>query len=106
MMRYLGRVLGIALFVAVVWSSSANAVTAWFTCEVTAAGNSSDGTLWVQLTDVSGAFTTKWFIGTSAIEKEMLATALTAMTADMQVLVNTDPDDGTFPLLNNLYLLK
>ena len=32
-MRHLGRMLGIALFVSVVWSSSANADAAWYTCK-------------------------------------------------------------------------
>lgn len=107
-MRLVGKILMVALFASAVWTSAAHAANAWYSCTVNAIGLASNGTLFVQLTDLGGggAFTNKYFIGTAAITTEMLATGLTAIAIDLNVLVNTDITAGTFPTLNNMYLKK
>ena len=107
-MKRIGMFLAVAILVGTAWVSAAQAAPAWYSCTVNAIGLSSGGTLFIQLTDLGGgaAFTTKYFVGPSAITKEMLATGLTAVSSDLNVLVNTDITAGTFPTLNNMYLLK
>ena len=107
-MKRIGMFLAVAILVGTAWVSVAQAATAWYSCTVNAIGLSSGGTLFIQLTDLGAgnAFTNKYFVGPSLITKEMLATGLTAVSSDLNVLVNTDITAGTFPTLNNMYLLK
>ena len=107
-MKRIGMFLVVAILVGTAWVSAAQAATAWYSCTVNAIGLSSGGTLFIQLTDLGGgaAFTTKYFVGPIQITNQMLAIALTAFAGDLKVLVNTDITAGTFPTLNNMYLLK
>ncbi len=84
------------------------AAPSWFDVEINMAGMSANGTLFIRVTDLAStpAFTNLWLIGNPSLSREMLATALAAMTNDMVAFVNTDPDDPGFPLANNLYLRK
>ena len=87
---------------------SVQAAPAWYDVEIVAAGMSANGTLFIRITDqaASPAFTNLWVIGNPDLAKPMLATALAAMTNDMVALINTDPNEAGFPLINNLYLKK
>ena len=57
----------------------------WFTCEVGAAGPAEDGNIYIQLRDVGGAFSLQWYFAVSNERKEMLATALAAITSGFRV---------------------
>ena len=72
-MKRIGMFLAVAILVGTAWTSAVHAATAWYTCEITAIGLSSVGTLFVQLTDLGG------------------------VSSDLNVLVNTDITAGTFP---------
>ncbi len=87
---------------------NAQAAPTWYDVEINMAGMSANGTLFIRVTDLAStpAFTNLWLIGNPSLSREMLATALAAMTNDMVAFVNTDPDDPGFPLANNLYLRK
>jgi hypothetical protein len=87
---------------------STQAAPTWYDVEINMAGMSANGTLFIRVTDLasSPAFTNLWIIGNPSLSREMLATALAAMTNDMVAFVNTDPTDPGFPLANNLYLKK
>lgn len=83
---------------------SAHAYT-WHTCQVVQAGPGW-GKTYIMLTDTDGtspAFQDQWFQPRNDLIKEMLATALTAMTGGQYVRVCTDLK-GTYPYLQALYL--
>jgi hypothetical protein len=64
-----------------------NASAAWYTCTVTAAGQSNNALL-IKLTDNGGTFTDRFFIAEEAKKNQILATALTAVSNGMNVEVN------------------
>lgn len=77
----------------------------WFTCEVGAAGPAEDGTIYVLLKDVGGAFPYQWYYAIVNERKEMLATALAAITSGIKVtvyLVSKDP----YSQINRMYIWK
>ena len=101
-MKRTGMILAVALLVGMSWTSTARAA-GWFTCEVIAAGMAGTDVVIVRLS-ASGAFSNKWFIGTSAA-KGMLAVALTAIALDNPVSCRVD-SDSTPGKLFRLYLKK
>ena len=75
----------------------------WFICNVVGAGPDENGNVVVRLTDASGAFQDRWFDAVAISKREMLATALAAMTSGFKVnalLVSTDQ----YSPLNRLYI--
>ena len=106
-MRALKRVIAITLLSTLPMVTS-HAALGWFTCEVHATGMAGPGATFIQLTDLAAnpAFSTKWFVGTTEIANQVLATALAAATSDMTVLLYADPDTGGFPVALRLYLKK
>ena len=66
----------------------------WFTCRVERTGPSEDGKIYVWLTDQGGTFN-HWFYAMEAIQREILSTALTAISTGLLVdayLRSTDPE--------------
>ena len=61
----------------------------WYTCTVNMAGAGWGKHCYIKLSDTadSPAFKNTWFIARDSQKKEMLATALTAMTNNMNVVV-------------------
>ncbi len=106
-MRQIAKVLVVAVLVSMVWTSSAHAAAAWFKCEVLLAGMPTPDELFIRLKNLgpSPAFTSKAFVGTSANAKEMFATALVAMSADLAVWVFVDADVA-FPPIAGVFLTK
>ena len=92
-MKRFGMFLAVAFLVTTAWSSTVQAAPGWFTAKVCLAGIIPGGGLVVRLTDVANppAFVCAPFTNTT-IPREMLATTLTAMTADLSILVFVDPD--------------
>jgi len=72
---------------------NAHAARQWYTCTIVDAGPTWGG-VYLRLTDDGGAFYEKWFQFRPDQEKEMLATALTAMSNNMKVKALIDLDDG------------
>jgi len=74
----------------------------WFSCTVNMAGPSENGSISVHLREVNGQFN-KWFVAAAAVKKEILATALTAISASLKVsvYVTTTDEYGT---LNRLFV--
>lgn len=107
-MRQVKTILAIALLLTGVWSTAAQAELGFFTCEVKAAGKFSENAVFIRLTDTANepAFTNKWFRAKAGIGNEMLAAALSALTADIPVSIHADPAEKGFPELNQLYLWK
>ena len=58
----------------------------------------------LQLTDLGGAFTNKWFTTINLTKKEMLATALTALATGQELWVAVDPLDAGFPVIDTVFL--
>ena len=85
--------------------TDSRAAPAFYVCTVEAAGPQDDGVIYIGLTSAP-AFTWKWFIAPTDIQKEILAISLTAMSNGMQVLVQTDASAAGYPLIKNFYLLK
>ena len=106
-MRGLRKIVVVSLL-SMVPMMATQAAPSWFDVEINMAGMSGNGTLFIRVTDLAAtpAFTNLWLIGNPSLSREMLATALAAMTNDMVAFVNTDPLDPGFPLANNLYLRK
>lgn len=57
----------------------------WHSCEVVRTGPAEDGVVYVMLRDVGGAFPARWFKAEDRIKREMLATALAAMSTGYRV---------------------
>lgn len=76
----------------------------WFTCDVTRAGPAENGTIYIGLKDVGGAFPGTWFEAVPSMEKEMLATALTAVSTGKRCTVSIT-DTAPYSTLNRLYII-
>jgi hypothetical protein len=78
----------------------------WHTCDVVRTGPAEDGTIFIRLRDVGGAFPSRWFPAAGPTKREMLATALTAITTGLHVnafLTSTTEYQG---VVNRLYLSR
>ena len=106
-MRQVKKIFTAALLV-VMWSTSAQAELGWFVSRVLHAGKVNAPVVLLQLTHNNAApsFTGKWFKAKSGVENEMLAVALAAMTADLLVTVQVDPDAAGAPEIMQMYLRK
>ena len=107
-MKRKSLVITLLIALGVVLSSgvSANAAEGWFVCTIDAAGPNQSG-IYVSLTDTASpqAFKQKWFRCPDNRSNEMLATALTAMTNNMKVSVDVDPEQ-VYGDINIMYLLS
>jgi len=78
---------------------------AWHVCEVMKAGPSEDGTIYIALRDVGGAFSSRWFVAMNPVKKEILATALTAMSTGLTVDTSLS-DTAEYSTLNRIYVRR
>ena len=62
----------------------------WYDCDVIRAGPGGDGSIYIMLRDKAAAFDSTWFVALPAQQKEMLATALTAVTTGLSVRASLD----------------
>ena len=76
----------------------------WFTCDVTRAGPAENGTIYLGLRDVGGTFPSRWFQAVPQMEKEMLATALTAVSTGKRVRTSI-ADTAAYSTVNRLYII-
>lgn len=76
----------------------------WFSCNVNMTGPGENGNIYVHLREVSGRFD-QWYVATAAVKKEILATALTAISASLQVscYLTTTDQYGT---INRLFVAR
>jgi hypothetical protein len=70
-------------------------MAAFYDCDVIRAGPGGDGAIYIMLRDKAGAppagaFDSTWFVANPAQQKEMLATALTAVTTRLSVRASLD----------------
>ncbi|MDY6954407.1 MAG: hypothetical protein SWE60_23125 [Thermodesulfobacteriota bacterium] len=102
MLSVMIAVLGMVAF----FAATSHAANEWYTCTVVNVGPSFGG-YYVYLDDDGTAFEgadKKWFKLRPGQEKEMLATALTAMSNAESVWVNTNLVTPAEPTVNALYL--
>ena len=101
-MKRLTQAFAVALIL-LSWSPAANAGQSWFLCNVDATGLSGNRVL-IRLSDTAAdpAFSRKWFQADDRISKEVLATALSIITADLKAWVRVDPD-GRVPVIGRIY---
>jgi hypothetical protein len=76
----------------------------WFTCRVDKAGPIEDGRVLVQLTARDVQFT-RWFVATDAIKREILSTALTAMSMGFLVDAGLSSDVEN-SVIERLYITR
>jgi hypothetical protein len=82
------RILALVLVVTGILALGAQEAQAeWLTCTVVQVGCGYNNTF-LNLTDAGSAFSGRWFLADPTSYKEILATALTAVTAGKTVLVN------------------
>jgi len=76
----------------------------WFSCNVNMTGPGENGDIYVHLREVSGRFD-QWYVAAAAVKKEILATALTAISASLQVscYLTTTDQYGT---INRLFVAR
>lgn len=77
----------------------------WHTVDVKMAGPAAGETIPIMLTDTGGAFQDRWFYAHEAHEKEMLATALTALSTGAKATVMLHSRDA-YSQIQYLYLHK
>ena len=78
-------------------------MAAFYNCDVIRAGPGGDNTIYIMLRDKEGAFPERWFVALPAQQKEMLATALTAVTTGLSVRASLD-DTNENTQINRLYI--
>lgn len=85
-------------------AQSADAGDKWYTCDVQYAGLQY-GIMYIRLTERDGVFANKWCLvsGSTAEQNQILAVALTAVSAGRQVRVRLDASE-TYPLLDAIYV--
>jgi hypothetical protein len=76
----------------------------WFTCRVDKAGPIEDGRVLVLLTARDVQFT-RWFVATDAIKREILSTALTAMSMGFLVDAGLSSDVEN-SVIERLYITR
>ncbi len=76
----------------------------WFTCRVDKTGPIEDGRVLVLLAAQDGQFT-RWFIATDAIKREILSTALTAMSTGLLVDAGLSSADEN-SIIERLYMTR
>src|SRR6266850_4716857 len=64
----------------------------WFRCRVTKAGPAEDNKIYIRLAEKQGSWE-RWFSAIDAFKKEMLATALTAISTGNEVDVSLETID-------------
>jgi len=95
-----------AMFLFVVSPPNAQAdFSGWATCDVLMAGTIADaeGNSYVRLTDQGGAFTNRFFLLNYDVKKEMLATALTAISLDKPARVRISYAEP-YSIITHFYL--
>jgi len=76
----------------------------WFTCNVTLGGPTETGEIYLRLREVGGQFD-RWYATVSLVKKEMLATALTAMTLGFPVWAGLSTIDE-YGTIERLYIIR
>jgi hypothetical protein len=76
----------------------------WFSCNVTMTGPGENGNIFVRLREVNGRFDT-WFLAAASVRKEILATALTAISASLRVSVYLTTTDQ-YGTVNRLFVVR
>jgi len=96
----------VVLSMLAVFAVSAHA-GAWYTCTVNMAGAGWGTHCYIKLSDTAATpdFENKWFVALDSQEKEMLATALTAMTNNMQVKVYIS-SSSPYSIIRAMYLIS
>ncbi len=74
----------------------------WFDCFVNLTGPAEDGTIFIHLRETGGKFD-RWYSATAGMKKEMLATALAALTSGKPVTVDLTTTDE-YGVVNRLYV--
>ncbi len=77
----------------------------WYHCEVTRTGPAEDGVVYVMLRDTGGAFSDRWFKAVDRMKREMLATALAAMSTGRRVDAAVT-SDVQYSELQRLYIVR
>ena len=103
-MRYF-PILTVVVFLIVGWIPKAHAAPAWYVCDIHATGVSNTEHIFVRLTDTASppTFKNKWFIADAKVKNEMLATALSAITADLKLWIKADIDAASPPVIQRMY---
>ena len=107
--RRLGYMLIVCLFTGLFYSSSAQAVTFVYICDIVGIGAKHRGIkepkVIVTLDEVGGAFTGKEYKFPDISRKEMMATALAALSNGLQLEIYTN-DNGGQPLITEIHLVN
>ena len=78
----------------------------WFVCEVIRVGPAEDGNIYIALNEVGGQFGGwRWYSAVSQESREMLATALTALTTGLHVTAALSTTDW-YGSIERLYIAR
>jgi len=77
----------------------------WVDSEVVRAGAAEDSNIFIFLRPLGGAFPPRWFIAAPQVKKEILATALTAITTQLRVTAALEAIDE-YSTLERLYVRR
>jgi hypothetical protein len=79
----------------------------WHDCEVLKAGPAEDGVIYIMLRDSGGKFPQgRWFNSVERMKKEMLATALAAMSSGRRVDAALQEPPNEYTELQRLYIKR
>lgn len=74
----------------------------WLNCDVTRAGPAENGSIYIALKASDNSFH-RWFVAEPSMEREMLATALSAISGGRSVTTHLESTTG-FSTINRLYV--
>jgi hypothetical protein len=100
----IGLIILTVMMAMTLFTTPSGATMGWYTCNVICAGPSGS-TIYIKLSDNSGAWSNYWYTPASGQENRMLAIALTALANGMKVYVNVDPASSS-RTITTMYLLK
>ena len=81
------------------------AANADYICTVDQVGAWRSSDTRIMLTDAEGAFTQKWFLAKDEREKEMMSLAMTAIVADLSVLIRVNLDSESTPEISRFLII-
>ena len=77
----------------------------WLTSAEVRVGAAENGIIYMRLRPLGGEFPSRWFEAANQVKREMLATALTAITTELHVNANIEARDE-YKTLNRLYVSR
>jgi hypothetical protein len=75
-------------------------------CDIRRVGINTNGRVQLDVKAIDNSFDWRWFVGSSALTKEMLAVALAALTAEKRVEITVDDPPNPWAEVHAIFYVK